>query len=107
MVILCMLIIAVISLVFLMLFDIFCDAKNENAHKNIMIILNAIYEYYQNEHKNVCEPRDMFQSMKSHRDVFNCFWDWGYKNILPPEKFKLVEPYITKEIKVDKKRKGE
>lgn len=95
--------VSIASLVFIGAFTIFCHAKNNNTYKNHLIIVDAIYKYCKHENLNANIQQDLYDSMKSYDDTFNCFWDWGYKNILPPEKFKLIEPYITKEIKGEKK----
>ena len=95
--------VSIASLVFIVAFTIFCYAKNNNTYKNHFIIIDAIYKYCKHENLNVNIQKDLYDSMKSYDDTFKCFFDWGYKNILPPEKFKLIEPYITKENKGEKK----
>lgn len=95
-IVLCLLLILLLILLpLIILFVVIYIAKNNNTYKNQMIILDAIYEYCKHENMSVYTQQDMYRSMKSYDDTFNCFWDWGYKNILPPEKFKLVEPYIN------------
>lgn len=35
-----------------------------------------------------------FEDMESYDDTMRRIWDWGYKRILPPEKFELIKPFI-------------
>lgn len=34
--------------------------------------------------------------MESYDSTFRRFWDWGYTKILPPNYFKLIEPFIER-----------
>lgn len=66
-------------------------AKDRNTTKNMILIGNAILEY------RVCTrvPLVDYKDMRPYDEVFFRFFDWGYKNILPPDKFELIKPYIA------------
>lgn len=74
--------------------------RNEVAYKNHIIIINAIGDY-----KMAClkafefNAADLvgYDDVEAYEKTIFRFWDRGYENILPPEKFKLVEPYIWRE----------
>ena len=70
--------------------------KNENAFRNMEKIIDAIYIY---QLKCLTDGSSMtvdYYDMRSYGHVLFRFWDFGYKHILPEEKFKLIEPYIKK-----------
>lgn len=71
--------------------NIFFLIKNNNAYKNHIIIIEAIYEYCRE--KNI-DCNLFYMSMEDYDDTVNRFWDWGYTRILPPEQFELIKPYI-------------
>lgn len=35
-----------------------------------------------------------FWDVESYEATLFRIWDWGYKRILPPEKFELIKPFI-------------
>ena len=35
-----------------------------------------------------------YTDMESYEATLFRIWDWGYKRILPPEKFELIKPFI-------------
>lgn len=35
-----------------------------------------------------------FEDMESYDTTMYRIWDWGYKRILPPDKFELIRPFI-------------
>lgn len=88
--------------------SIVLDAKNNNALKNRMKIhfainkmtLEAMRAGDTDAYNEIMV--NLYDNMEPYDKTFRRFWDWGYKRILPPEKFKLVEPYITE----DNKKKG-
>ena len=70
--------------------------KNENAFRNMEKIIDAIYIY---QLKCLTDGSSMavdYYDMRSYGHVLFRFWDFGYKHILPEERFKLIEPYIKK-----------
>ena len=75
--------------------------KNENTFKNQVIITKAIYNY-----KIALIDRGILENglvdyddMRSYGATLLRIWDWGYKNILPKDKFELIKPYIQEERK--------
>lgn len=71
------------------------------------LIVDAIFWYYVDcessleidlREKLVC-----YNDLESYDATLFRFWDWGYKHILPKEKFEIIEPYIKK---VKKNEKG-
>lgn len=70
--------------------------KSENAYRNQMKILDAIYDYASEciwTHKPILVVFDEMEPLE--RTLFR-FWDWGYTRILPAEKFEIIQPYIKK-----------
>lgn len=70
--------------------------KNEVTYRNNLKIIDAILMYQINTVRKGCFPKeDLYRKMKSYgRCLFNIF-DWGYKNILPPEDYEKVKKYIS------------
>lgn len=66
--------------------------KNECTAYMRMKISDAIISYQLN--------RDFFgrivslNDMEDYDSTFYRWWDWGYTRILPPEKFKIIKPWI-------------
>lgn len=79
------------------LFYLILELKNMNTVKNHMRILNAITDY-----QNDCVKKDMYkealnvtiQDKEDYDKTFWRLWDWGYKRILPKDKFEIIKPYI-------------
>ena len=91
-------IIGLISFV-VIIFLPFLLIKNENACKNQLIIADAIYDYGVEMITEGCSYADLavdFDDMESYRKTLFRLWDWGYKRILPPDKFEFVKPYIKR-----------
>lgn len=78
--------------VFMLALPILMLVKNENAYKNRDIIIKAIYEY--NIASNRCGDRIDYDDIEPYDDTLYRWWDWGYENILPSDKFEVVKPYI-------------
>ena len=91
-IVLCLLLMAVILLV-----------KNDVTYRNMMVITNAIRDY---RYEEITENNPIFvdyDDMGSYLKVLFRIWDWGYENILPPDKYVLIAPYI-KPYKGNKKK---
>lgn len=77
---------------------IICAIKNEVTCRNHLIICNAIYEYrvylIRNGMYNPNNEGVTLNDMEDYNVTLKRFWDWGYKRILPPEKFELIKPFI-------------
>lgn len=81
--------------VFMLALLILMLVKNDNAFKNRGIIIEAIYEYNtimitSNKRRDKIDYADM----ESYDDTLYRWLDWGYENILPPDKFEIIKPYI-------------
>lgn len=78
--------------IFMLAVTILMLVKNENAYKNRDIIIEAIYEY--NIASNRYGDRIDYADIEPYDDTLYRWWDWGYENILPPDKFEIIKPYI-------------
>lgn len=85
--------------------------KNEVTFKCHDKILWAIFEYqkhiinevYEKEKEN-CKNGDftkpeitfdvVIEDMRSYEETLFCWWDWGYKHILPKEKYDIIKKYL-------------
>ena len=93
-------------LILALAFSIYVFKKTDNAYENQVIILDAIWEYSRD-----VDWRNLQVSTDDVEGFYETMWrlsDWSYKNILPPEKLKLIEPYILpyKEAKKRMKERG-
>ena len=84
----------------LLIYMLFCAImliKVEVTSRNLVILLNAMYDYYQD-----CIERGAHDKLQfEYYDTFPPFdkvlyrlFDWGYKNILPKDIFEKIEPFI-------------
>ena len=91
-------IIILIIVISTLLFCCIYRFKINNAYKNQKIICDAIFEYSKELIKkgNFKQlDKVTFEDMRSYDATLYRFWDWGYKKILPAEKFELIKPFIT------------
>lgn len=82
--------------------------KNHVTYRNLTIIGKAILlynlhqietgSYKQAGFMDYCEIKDYYKVLFDH-------FNWGYKNLLPPDKYALVEPYIDAAI-IEAKKEG-
>lgn len=83
----------VFVMIVLILFFVFFY-KNIITYNNRDIIINAIYEYKIDMKLQGKEDEVGYDDMKSYdRTLWNLF-DWGYENILPPDKYEIIKKYI-------------
>lgn len=90
---------AIITIVILVLISVFCIYilfRNECVFKNHMILSDAIHMYHrdmiiQGEFVNFKVDYD---DMESYDETLFRLFDFGYKNILPKEKYDIIKPYI-------------
>lgn len=69
--------------------------KNDVTYTNRIIISTAIFKYTMSLiEKHIYECEVNYEDMEPYDKTFNRFWDWGYKRILPKEKFEIIEPFI-------------
>lgn len=73
---------------------LFFFIKNDNTLKNQCIIIDAIFEYKMDYIHNNQECLVDYSDQESYVSTLLRFWDWGYKNILPKEKYEIIKPYI-------------
>ena len=79
---------------------VFCDCfmrKNLNTCKQQQKILFAISEYRCKCIRYGFEPNVDYDDMEDYDSTLFRFWDWGYTNILPKEKFEIIKPFIKEE----------
>lgn len=86
-------IVCVIILIMCVIFTI----KNENTYRTHIIINEAIFARKMYcirnadfEHVNEVD----YKHAESYGRTLLRFWDWGYKRILPPDKFEIIKPFI-------------
>lgn len=72
--------------------------KNNNTYKNHIILLNAIAEHnYAAILEDRCDKCISYECIESYyKALFNLF-DWGYKNLVPRDVYKRIDPFIDKE----------
>lgn len=83
-------------LVVCIIFCIIALIKNDNTYLNRIIIIEAICEYNislitsgQNKYTPIS-----YNDMEPRECTYKRWWDWGYENILPSDKFEIIKPYI-------------
>ncbi len=86
-----------LTVALMLCFLVFIFIKNLNTCKQHGKISDAIHKY------NICCIRTRlydnmvdYSEMEHYDQTLFRLWDWGYKRILPPEKFELVKPFIER-----------
>lgn len=87
-------VIAILMAVILILGVIF-GVKNWVTFMNHDKINNAIHLYEMQCLYKTKEPLVSYEDMESYESTLFRLWDWGYKRILPPEKFEIIKPFIN------------
>lgn len=84
--------------VFILIVMVILFFKNNNTYKNHIILLNAITEHNRAAMlEDQCDKRISYECIESYyKTLFNLF-DWGYKNLVPRDVYKRIEPFIDKE----------
>lgn len=85
----------IILLVFEMIFWLLMMIKAKVTQENHFILIDAISKYrisLINQH--LYEPEVDYKDKESFEKTLFRLWDWGYKRILPKEKFEIIEPFI-------------
>lgn len=68
--------------------------KNQNTYNQHMKISNAIHRYnLYCIHNRICSEVD-YEDEEDYDKTFLRIFDWGYENILPKEKLKIIKGYI-------------
>lgn len=87
-----------IVLIIMLFYNVYMYVKNNNTFKQRMKIIKAIHAYFQSkkdvEEMDVAEIDYMYHSVEPYDDTLNRRLDWGYKNIVPPDVYEKIEPYI-------------
>ena len=94
----------IIIIICLISFLIWTTVKNENTLKNQLIIYKAIDLYEYDCYKYDVIPKVSKADVKHYLSAFFAC-DWGYKNLLPEKKYKLIRPYIRKAKEWERRRR--
>lgn len=70
---------------------VFFAVKTSNTYNNTMKIIDAIHAY---RLEYLWNAKVDYKDMETFEQTLFRFWDWGYKRILPKDKFELIKPYI-------------
>lgn len=70
--------------------------KNSRTYQVRKKIIDAIYFYRIDCHNKDGMSDVNFNDIESYESSLFRFWDWGYKHILPPEKYEIIKPFIIK-----------
>ena len=78
-----------------LLFVVVYALKNQNTYNQRIKIQTAIYEYKIDMLNNGKPELVSYDDMEMYGKTFYRLWDWGYKKILPKDKFEIKKPYIN------------
>lgn len=81
--------------IILLVISIYIAAKNTRTFIVHNAILNAISIYRHSCIDKNEKPIVWYDDMESYNLTMLKFWDWGYKHILPPEKYEIIKPFIN------------
>lgn len=80
--------------------------KNNVTYRNYEIISDAIFDYRMDAIDKACKNRTIvekgveyevcYNDMRGYNETVMRIFDWGYKNILPEDKFEIIKPFIRK-----------
>lgn len=74
-------------------------------YRNYEIIMDAIFDYSMDAIDKAAKNGTIFDGvkyevtysdMRDYSSTVMRIFDWGYKNILPADKFEIIKPYIHK-----------
>ena len=69
--------------------------KNYVTYKNRVKIIYAIRDYLlRDDNYDIDAVEVSFNDMEEYNRTFLRLWDWGYKHILPKEKYEVIKRYI-------------
>lgn len=86
----------IIKLIILVWLIVFGVCKIIQTSENFSIVLNSIYLYKLHCIDESKKPMVDYDDMKPYSLSVLKILDWGYKHILPPEKYEIVEPFIQR-----------
>lgn len=73
---------------------IYASFHDDHAGKMHRVIMEAIHYY----HADCIKKRTTFDvdytDMEDYYKTCRRWWDWGYKRILPKDKFEIIQKYI-------------
>ena len=77
---------------------VYISIKNANAFVNQRKICRAIFKHHLHtllfiNPKNTEWEVD-YSDMEPHHKTLLRLWDWGYKRILPPDKFEIIKDFM-------------
>lgn len=71
--------------------------KNIVTNMNLNKICHAIYAYNMDIiWKKIDSEKIDYDDMAGYCKTLFRFWDWGYKNILPKDKYEFIKDYIKR-----------
>jgi hypothetical protein len=80
--------------------------KNNVTYHNHDIIANAIFDYRMDAIDKAAKNGTIltdgvkyevnYDDMRDYNETVMRIFDWGYKNILPEDKFEIIKPFIRK-----------
>lgn len=76
------------------LFAVLLEIKNQITLKHRLRINDAICAYRIDCRCNGQQPCVNYGDGESYEKTWLRLWDWGYKRILPPEKYEIIKPYL-------------
>ena len=80
------------------IFAWFVMIKNIVTNVNLNKVCHAIHAYNTDIiWKKIDGEKIDYGDMNGYCKTLFRFWDWGYKNILPKDKYELIKKYIHKE----------
>ena len=88
-------IVIAIIVVFLVIAILIGIVKNTVTFINHGKIIDAIHLYRMQCLYKDKEPLVSHEDMESYDSTLFRLWDWGYKHILPPEKFEIIKTFIN------------
>lgn len=68
--------------------------RNEVVGSQRSRIIDAIHKYHLDCLRKDVEECVSYCDMETYDDTMLRFWDFGYTNILPKDKFEIIKPYI-------------
>ena len=80
----------------IMILCLLAMCKNVNTYIQLSRIGDAIFRYRIDlVSRHIYESEVEYDDARSYIKTFLRFWDWGYKHILPRDKFEIIKPYIN------------
>jgi hypothetical protein len=68
--------------------------RNELAYKQFIRLSDAVYSYINECILQEIQPVVQFSDFANYDDIASRVWDWSDRDILPPEKYEIIKPFI-------------